>query len=184
MLAMNYFPYIFLLLLFIQCKPKQDDMIFAFPGKPEVPASILLQHQSLLNQIKSFTSFQDSTGRVASRLEEIMLHHFQEEERYVLPPLGLLPELTKGKMPTESDQILQLTDEFRTQFDHMSAEHQFITALVDELTTAAALENHEGISEFVKDLKAHASAEEEIYFPAALLIGDFLKMKVAQSSSQ
>ena len=181
---MNYFRCIFLLLLFLQCKPKEDNNTFSFPGKPEVPESILLQHHSLLDQIKSFTAFQDSTGRVASRLEEVMVHHFEEEERYVLPPLGLLPLLSGGEMPAESDKIILLTDEFKAQFDHMSAEHQFIVALAEELTKAAETNNHPGISQFVKELKAHASAEEEIYFPAALLVGDFLKLKVKQTNSQ
>lgn len=174
---MNYFPCIFFLLLFIQCKPKEDNNTFSFPDKPEVPGSILFQHQRLIDQIKSFTAFQDSTGRVASRLEEVMVHHFQEEERYVLPPLGLLPVLSTGKVPADSDKILLLTDEFRAQFDHMSAEHQYIKALVEELAKAAEINNHPGISHFINELKAHAAAEEEIYFPAALLVGDFLKLK-------
>jgi hypothetical protein len=39
-------------------------------------------------------------------------------------------------------------------------------------------ENHPEITEFEKALHKHASEEEEIFFPAAFLVGDYLKLKL------
>ncbi len=168
---------VFFTLLFSCCKPKQDDVVTQFPGKPEIPASIKKEHEELLNTIHAFTLFQDSTGKTAIELEKLMLHHFKEEEDYVLPPLGLLPDLSKGLLPEKKQEIIAMTEKLKEQYSHMSAEHQLIAHL-NKLMTIAAEENHPEVAEFGKAIHKHASAEEEIYFPTAIVVGEFLKMKI------
>lgn len=166
-----------LLLSTVHCKPKQENIVIGFPGKPEVPASILKEHKNLLDQVQSFILFQDSTGQVAKKLLELMQHHFQEEENYVLPPLGLLPTLANGELPVKSQEIILLTEKFKSQFDHTSAEHQLIKAFVYEMVSAAKTEGHSEVLEFEKEIGKHAAMEDEVLFPTALLIGKYLKLK-------
>ena len=166
-----------LFLLTVHCKPRPESTVFEFPGKPEVPSSIMKEHKSLLDQVQSFTLFQDSTARVAKKLLELMQHHFQEEGNYVLPPLGLLPTLANGELPEASQDIIVLTEKFKSQFDHTSAEHQLIKAFVDEMVQAAKKEGHSEVLEFEKEIAKHAAIEDEILFPTALLIGEYLKLK-------
>ena len=106
-----------------------------------------------------------------------MQHHFTEEEDYVLPALGLLPLLTSGKLPEQRKEIIQLCEKLKSQLSHLSAEHQLIKAFVDELMQAATIENHPEIIEFEKELQKHANTEEEVFFPTAILIGEYLKLK-------
>ncbi len=80
-----------------ECRPKVEQPLPPFPGNPEVPTSIIKEHESLLIKMNQFTLFPDSTGLYAKKLEELMVHHFKEEEDYVLPPLGLLPPITNGQ---------------------------------------------------------------------------------------
>lgn len=175
---MKNFCYILLLVLFIsQCRPKEENTITQFSGKPEVPSSIKEEHQYLLDKIYKISLFQDSTGRVAIKLNDLMQHHFKEEEDYVLPPLGLLPLLSTGKLPEQSKEVIVLTEKLKSQLSHMSAEHQLIKAFMDELILVAAKENHPEIIEFEKELHKHANTEEEILFPTAILIGEYLKLK-------
>lgn len=173
------FPYylLFLFLSAVHCKPKPENIVFEFPGKPEVPASIMKEHKQLLDQVQSFTLFQDSTGQVAKKLQELMRHHFQEEENYVLPPLGLLPTLANGELPEETGEIMLLTEKFKSQFDHTSAEHQLIKAFVDEMVQAARTEGHSEVLAFEIEIGKHAAIEDEILFPTTLLIGEYLKLK-------
>lgn len=172
--------YLLLLLSTVHCKPKPETIVFEFPGKPEVPVSIMKEHKNLLDQVQSFTLFQDSTGKVAIKLLELMQHHFQEEENYVLPPLGVLPTLANGEMPETSQDIIILTEKFRSQFDHTSAEHQLIKAFVDEMVQAARTEGHSEVLEFEKEIGKHAAIEDEVLFPTALLIGEYLKLKTGK----
>jgi hypothetical protein len=175
---MKHFYYTLLLVLFIcQCRHKAENTIIQFPGKPETPSSIKKEHEHLLEKIYKITLFHDSTGLAAVKLYDLMQHHFKEEEDFVLPPLGLLPLLTSGKLPEQSKEVIQLSEKLKSQLSHLSLEHQLIKAYMDELMQAAAKENHPEIIEFEQELQKHAKTEEEVFFPTAILIGEYLKLK-------
>jgi hypothetical protein len=170
------FALIFALFIF-QCRQKNETYITQFPGKPEVPSTILKEHADLLSQMQAFTSVMDSTGQIARKLYEVMQHHFQEEEDFVLPPLSVLPLLASGQFPERHEELLLLTEKLKTQLSHMNAEHQMIKVHVGELKQAAAHEGHSIPAAFEENLHRHAQMEEEIFFPAAILVGEYLKQK-------
>lgn len=174
---MKHLHYTLLLVLFIcQCRHKEENTITQFPGKPEVPSSIKKEHEYLLDKIHTLTLFHDSTGLAATRLQDLMQHHFEEEEDFVLPQLGLLPLLASGKLPEQSKEVIQLCEKLKSQLSHLSVEHQLIKAYMDELMQAATNENHLKIIEFESELQKHANTEEEVFFPTAILIGEYLKL--------
>lgn len=169
--------YLFLLFSSLRCSPKADQTVIQFEAKPAVPSSLKKTHSELLNQLHEFTLIKDSSTSFALKLEELMLHHFQEEENYILPPLGLLPSLAKGQLPEHSKEIITLSEKAKSQMDHMSAEHQLIIAYIEELKQASTKENQPAITEFEKEVSKHALSEEEVYFPAAIMVGIYLKLK-------
>jgi hypothetical protein len=57
------------------------------------------------------------------------------------------------------------------------AEHTRIVEALDELGRAAAAEQHPEVSRFVEELTAHAQTEAQVLYPAAILVGAFLKLK-------
>ena len=169
--------YLSLLFFTLQCSPKTDQTITQFKGKPEVPSSLKKTHSELLQQLHQFTLIKDSSVKVALKLEELMLHHFLEEEDYILPTLGLLPSLAKGQLPESPTEIIMLSEKAKSQMDHMSAEHQLIKAYIEELKQASKEENQPAIIAFEKEVSKHAISEEEVYFPAAIMVGEYLKLK-------
>ena len=169
----HFYSILLFVLFFCQCRHKEENPLTPFSGKPAVPLSIKKEHEYLLDNIHKITLFQDSTGHAAVKLKELMQHHFKEEEDYVLPPLGLLPLLASGKLPEQSKEVIQLCEKLKSQLSHLSAEHQLIKAFMQ----AATKENHLEIIEFEKELQQHATTEEEVFFPAAILIGEYLKLK-------
>lgn len=171
--------YAILIIFFSQCKPKVDDTITQFPGKPEVPLSIKKSHVSLLNQINKMSLYEDSSGRVALKIEEFMQHHFNEEEDFILPTLGLLPLLANGQLPEQSKDIVHLSEKAKSQMNHMSAEHQLIKEYIKELKLASDNDKLPEIIKFENDVLEHALSEEEVFFPTAILIGEYLKLKTA-----
>lgn len=175
---MKHYYYILLLALFIfQCRHKEENTATHFSGKPEVPSSIQKEHENLLNRIHMLTLLEDSTGLAARKLHNLMQHHFTEEEDFVLPQLGLLPLLASGKLPDQSKEVIQLSEKLKSHLSHLSVEHQLIKAYVDELKQVATKENLLEIIEFEKELQKHADTEEEVFFPSAVLIGEYLKLK-------
>lgn len=106
-----------------------------------------------------------------------MQHHFKEEEDFVLPTLGLLPLLASGKLPEQINEVIVSTEKLKSKLSHLSLEHQLIKAYMDELMQAATNENHLELIEFEKELQKHANSEEEVFFPAAILIAEYLKLK-------
>jgi hypothetical protein len=165
------------ILAFQNCRPPEDKMTGDFSGKPKVPQVILTEHRSLLSFVDSLTLMKDSTGLVALKLKEVMMHHFEEEEDFVLPPLGALTLLARDSIPAKFEEIIQLSEKLKRQHNHMLAEHQLITAFLGELVRVSKNENHKGIETFQKKLLAHAETEETIHFPAAILAGEYLKLK-------
>jgi len=180
---MKYFLYIITTVLLISCRNKEADYITVFPGKPEVPSSIKNEHEYLLQQMHKLTLSRDSTGRIALKLDSLLQHHFQEEEDFVLPPLGHLSSLASGEIPERSIEVIQLTEKLKSQLNHMSAEHQLIKAWLGELKQAAVLDNHPQVIEFEKAVHNHATTEEEVYFPASILVGEYLKLRRNRSIS-
>lgn len=175
---MKNFGYLFLLVFLInQCRYKEENTITQFQEKPEVPVSIKKEHQYLLDKIQKLTLIPDSTGFMAIKLNDLMQHHFSEEEDYVLPPLGLLNMLANGKIPEQSHEIILLTEKLKSQLSHMNVEHQMIKAYFDELLQVATMDNRTEIIEFEKEVLKHAIIEEEVFFPTAILIGEYLKLK-------
>ena len=168
----NFYYLLLFLLFFCQCRHKEENTITQFYGKPEVPSSIKKEHEYLLDKIHEITLFQDSTGHAAVKLYDLMQHHFNEEEDYVLPPLGLLPLLASGKLSEQSKEFIELCEKLKSQLPHLSAEHQLIKAFVDELMQAAINDNHPEIGEFEKELQKHANTEEEVFFSTVILIGE------------
>ena len=174
---MRYLLYIFLLIFITRCKPKAENSPIAFPEKTVIPSSIKNTHVKLLAQIHQFTLIQDSSGRVALKIEDFMQHHFKEEEDFMLPTLGLLPLLINGQLPEKKETIIALSEKATAAMDHMSAEHQLITAYIKELKQASKKDNLPKVIAFENDVVQHAESEEEVFFPTAILIGEYLKLK-------
>ncbi|MGA2308978.1 MAG: hemerythrin domain-containing protein [Candidatus Bathyarchaeia archaeon] len=107
-----------------------------------------------------------------------------KEEDFALPPLGLLPSLSKGKVTSDMKDILLMTDKLKTDLNQMLKEHEEIMALLEELVTAARKEKKLKYVRFADRLTLHAQTEEEVYYPAAILIGEYLKLKLARTSAK
>lgn len=174
---MKNFFYLFLLILISQCRSKPDIIVTEFPGKPEVPSSLKETHESLLEQVHKLTLYNDSSRFIALKIEELMIHHFKEEEDYVLPQLGVLLAVANGQIPEKSEEIILLSETVKSHMNHLSAEHQLITAFIKELKEASAEENLPEINAFENEIFKHSTSEEEVFFPTSILIGEYLKLK-------
>lgn len=106
--------------------------------------------------------------------------HFLKEEEYALPPLGLLPLLAEGKVTAEMRTVLKMTAKLKAELQQMLEEHKAIVAALKKLAEAAKKEKKIEYARFAEKLILHAQTEEEVNYPTAILVGEYLKLKLTK----
>jgi iron-sulfur cluster repair protein YtfE (RIC family) len=146
----------------------------------QIPKSMQTEHETLHSDLVKLTKAGGQTGEAAQKVAKDLDHHFQKENEFALPPLGLLVPLSEGKFDCGMTAILAMTNKLQADLPTMLAEHKEIKAALSELKNAATSENKtEGIR-FADELAAHAQTEEQVTYPTAILIGLYVKGKAAQ----
>jgi hypothetical protein len=141
------------------------------------PPSLKHEHEELHAELVAATKAGGKTGAAAEAVARALHPHFVKEEEYALPPLGLLTRLADGKSPQDRDAVISMTERLRKDLGHMLLEHKVIVIELHKLMEAAKSENKPEYVHFAEKLKQHAQTEEEVLYPAAILIGEYLKLK-------
>jgi hypothetical protein len=141
------------------------------------PAAIKEEHDELHGELVTATKATGRTGEAARVVAKLMHPHFVKEEQYALPPLGLLAELVEGAERQEMLDVLPMTDKLKGELRQMLAEHQAIVAALKSLVAAATEEKHPEIADFARRLMHHAMIEEQVMYPAALLVGEYVRLR-------
>lgn len=149
----------------------------------QVPPALKAEHEELHAELVTATKAGGRTGDAAKAVAKLMHPHFVKEEEFALPPLGLLAALSKGRVDSAMAGVLKLTDRLEAELPQMLAEHKEIVAALGRLVEAATAENRPDHARFAEKLMAHARAEEEVSYPAALLIGRYVKAALSGSKT-
>jgi len=144
----------------------------------KIPHPLKQEHEELHNMLRKATQLSDKTGEAAKTVAKLMHPHFEKEEEYALPPLGLLPLITSGKLSEEMKQVIILTDKLKKELPEMLAEHQHIVNALKVMIQHAKTEGHPEFVAFAERLMLHAHTEEEVSYPTAILIGDYVKLRL------
>jgi hypothetical protein len=145
-----------------------------------IPRPLKLEHEELHEQLRKATRESGGVGEAAKAVARLMHPHFVKEEEYALPPLGLLPLLAGGKVTPDMAAVLPMTDKLKAELGSMLAEHRSIVAALRSLADAAKRANKPEYAEFADKLVLHAQTEEEVSYPTAILIGEYLKLRLGK----
>jgi hypothetical protein len=140
----------------------------------ETPPSLKAEHEELHDTLGRGTKESGELGAAANVVAQLMHPHFLKEEEYALPPLGLLGELAQGVITPDMKDVLVLTDRLKADLGQMLAEHQGIVRALAGLSAAARDAGKSEYAEFAAALTLHAQTEEEVTYPTAILIGDYV----------
>ncbi len=143
----------------------------------EILQSLKLEHEELHSELSKALNAGGATGAAAKAVSLTLHPHFKKEEEYALPPLGLLQTLAHGKATPEAGAVIAMTGRLKSELDGMVTEHKNIVAALDTLAQAARDEKKPEFVRFAEKLKLHAQMEEQILYPAAILVGEYLKLK-------
>ena len=141
------------------------------------PSAIVAEHREIHEQLEAAMKAGGKTGDAAKAVEERLGEHFKKEEEYALPQLGLLADLAEGRMPSEAKRAIELSDKLKAEMPKMLQEHKGIVEALDALAKAASEEKNQPALEFVEKLRAHAQTEEQVMYPTAILVGEYLKLR-------
>ena len=159
--------------------PKHDTAHGARPAahKWAVPSSIKAEHEGLHVGLENASRKGGKTGAAAKAVAKLLHPHFLKEEEYALPQLSFLPSIIKGNIPAEADSIIALSEQLKIELPQMMAEHQEVVNALQNLIKAATEEKHTEVVRFAEKLILHAKNEEQVLYPAAILVGEYLKLK-------
>ncbi len=142
-----------------------------------VPESMRVEHAEIHDGLVRATKAPGRVGAAARELAAILHPHFVREEEIALPPLGLLAPLARGEMTPEMREVLPLTDALRGELPRMLEEHTAIRAATSRLGEVARAEGNAEVVHLTENLARHAQSEEELFYPAAVLIGDLVRAR-------
>ena len=147
--------------------------------KFEIPKPMKIEHDELHADLVKAIKAGGQTAEAAKIVAKALHSHFAKEEEYALPPLGLLTALSEGRFEPRMADVLKMTDKLEAELPTMLSEHKDIVAALEKLVDAAKTENRPDVVHFAEKLMLHAQTEEQVSYPASLLIGRYVKSKLA-----
>jgi len=128
------------------------------------PRTLRAEHRELHHELARTVEAGGRTGEAARRVADLLHDHCIKEEEFALPPLSALAALAKGDPIPDAGGILRLTERLKAEFSRLVFEHdEIVRALQVLIVTAKADQKPE--------------TEEEVLYPAAILVGEYLKLK-------
>ena len=168
----------------------QSPNAFGTPGRPgavaaqksvvTTPPSLQAEHEEIHHALLEATRASGGVGVAAKELAALLHPHFERENQIALPPLGLLAPLAAGDTPAGLQEALAMSDALRKELPRMLEEHKGIRQATEKLRTAARAEADSVREQFAERLAAHARTEEEVLYPAAILVGDIIRARMAR----
>jgi hypothetical protein len=159
-------------------EPSQQDARQEHGAVVAIPKLMAREHEALHEQLAAAISAGGRTGAAARNVEARLAPHFEEENRFALPPLGVLPQLAREGASEEMRPAIAMAQHVEQNFDRFVAEHSGITQALEELESAAEAEGNAEALRFVAELRAHAQEEEELFYPTTILIGRYLQREL------
>jgi len=142
-----------------------------------VPEPLRLEHEEMHDALARASHEPGLVGDAAKRLLRIMKPHVDKEETFALPPLGMLQQLVRGIRSPEEEAAVIMAWRLREDLDNMIAEHRVIGAALEELLAAATAERRVEYAELANKVLHHMRTEEQVLYPATILVGDYLRGK-------
>ena len=143
-----------------------------------IPASMRAEHEEIHAELLRATKAPGRVGVAARALARVLHPHFVREEQIALPPLGLLAPLARGEASPDMRAVLPMTDSLRAELPRMLAEHKEIRAATLRMGDVARTAGNARVAKLAEKLALHAQSEEEMFYPAAVLVGDLVRAKV------
>ena len=140
----------------------------------KAPPSIAAEHEEIHEQLARAAAEAGELGEAARALERVLTPHFHRENELATPPLGLLRPLASGPPTAAMRDVLPTTRLLERELPQMLREHEAIGRARESFERAAAAAGRGEYVELARKLAAHAQQEEDVLYPAAVLVGRYV----------
>jgi len=145
------------------------------PGQSD---AMSIEHQELHKELNAATKAGGQTADTAKDVMKALFPHMLHEEEFAIPPLKLLPALARGEFDSDIEQVLLKTERLKAELPRMLDEHKHIVHALRKLLHAAMSEHHARYARLAQKLILHAQMEEEFLYPASILVGEYIKLRL------
>jgi hypothetical protein len=149
----------------------------------DVPDVLKREHVELFLRLEAAAAEPGVVGDAAHELVELLHGHLKREEQVAFPLLGLLPHLVDGTVGEEMRAAIPVTDRLRSELHRLREEHVAIVAAVERLAEAGRRQGIDEYGQLAHHLLEHARVEEAILYPAALIVGEYVRLKLAEADA-
>jgi len=147
----------------------------------EIPKPLQAEHEQLHATLGAATKEPGAVGEAAREVARLLHPHFVAEEDFALPPLALLSALAAGAVRAEMVEVLPMTRRLKAELPKMLAEHKQIVGALEKLRAAADAAGRADYENFADALTLHAQTEEQVLYPAAILVGEYVERSLKES---
>jgi iron-sulfur cluster repair protein YtfE (RIC family) len=140
-----------------------------------IPEPLKAEHYKLHECLGSATAAGGGTAARAEALSKLLYSHLIKEEEYAFPILGALAPAARNEPIDDAGRLLEMSRKLAQNLPEMLEEHQQILAAARDLEETARSEGHADVARFAKELALHAATEEQILYPAAIVVGRYLE---------
>jgi hypothetical protein len=123
------------------------------------------------------------TGKAAKDLMKVLQPHLLKEEDDLLQTLGLLVPLAHNEFNAGMLEVLAKTEHLKARMFEIMREHVEIIEAAHKLLHAAHSEKKLSLVGFTERLMLRAWTDEVVFYPAAILIGEYLKLKAVEQQT-
>jgi len=148
--------------------------------KQEVPECLKIEHEELREQLATAAATGGKIAEAARGVLKVLRPHVLLEEEFAIPPLTLLPRLAAGEASPDMKRYQHLAETLKAELPRMLEEHVLIVEALRKLMQVAQQEGHPGYANFARKMILHAQTEEEILYPASILVGEILRSRLGK----
>jgi hypothetical protein len=145
-----------------------------------IPEPLRVDQNELCGALERAIWSGGKTGIAARNLLNVLQPHLLKEEEDLLQTLGLLMPLSRGQITPAMRQIPSRTEHLKARMFEIVREHVVIIKAARELLRVARAERKLPLAAFTGHLMLRAWTDEVVFYPAAILIGEYLKLRFGE----
>jgi hypothetical protein len=146
----------------------------------QVPQSIRLQHQQIIDRLAALTKKKGPVAAAAQKAMDVLKGHYAREEQFVLPPLGLLPRLAKGEVSKDMEPAIAMAEKTKAALPDLQKDHVEITSLMNELIEVGKKHRDQELVRLATWIANQSLNDVEVAHPTAIFIGNYLRERLTK----
>lgn len=144
----------------------------------QTPGPLRDEHQTFRDELLNAIRTSGELGKIAEQIDKILNPHFKIEEEFAFPPLNLMTPLSRDEIDPNMKDALGIIERLKDEIPKLTNDHLIIIQKLKDFDDSLKAEKKIEFAQLSQKLIHHARAEEGILYPAAILIGKYLSLKL------